>query len=87
MFEAIFVLCAVTSICCAVLLLRGYRKSRSRLLLWTALCFVGFALNNIVLFVDLLLLPQTDIAGPFWRNLLSSVSGTILLFGLIWEVA
>lgn len=87
MSEVIFVLCAITSIGCAVMLLRSYQQSRSRILLWTALCFVGLALNNVVLFIDLLLLPQADISGPFWRNLLSAISGSILLLGLIWELA
>ena len=87
MTELIFILCAITSIGCAVALLRSYYKDRSRILLWTALCFVGLALNNVLLTIDLLVLPNTDIGGPFWRNLLSAVSGAILLFGLIWELA
>lgn len=87
MIELIFILCAVTSVGCAIALLRSYYKDRSPILLWTAMCFVGLALNNVVLAVDLLVFPNTDIDGPFWRNLLSAVSGAILLFGLIWELA
>lgn len=87
MIELIFILCAVTSVGCAITLLRSYHKDRSRILLWTAMCFVGIALNNVLLAVDLLVLPHTDIGGPFWRNLLSAISGAILLFGLIWELA
>ena len=86
MFEAVFILCSVTSMACAAMLVLEYRRTRSKILLWSALCFVGLALNNLDLLVDLVVLPTVDIDGPFWRNLMSSLSGTILLFGLIWEI-
>jgi hypothetical protein len=87
MFEGIFILCALTSAICAGLLFRGHYNGRSRLVFWTALCFVGLTLNNLVLLVDLLVFPHTDIAGPFWRNFLSAIAGSVLLAGLISEVA
>ncbi|MGE4208654.1 MAG: DUF5985 family protein [Oligoflexales bacterium] len=74
------------SVVCTFLLLRGYRQSKSHLLLWSGLCFVGLALNNVVLFIDMVILPDANIQGAFWRNLLSSISGSLLLFGLIWEL-
>ena len=37
----IYALCALTSLVCSVLLLRGYSDSRYRLLFWAGLCFVG----------------------------------------------
>ena len=55
MAGAVFALCALTSLACAVLLLRAYRAERVSLLLWTCLCFAGLATNNILLFLDLLL--------------------------------
>ncbi len=83
MAEMVYVLCAATSIVCAVLLLRGYRASRMRLLFWASLCFLGLALNNVVLFVDLILLPDVDL---FWWRSLPALGGmSILLYGLIWE--
>ncbi len=83
MAETVYVLCAGTSIVCAVLLLRGYRASRMRLLFWASLCFLGLALNNVVLFIDLILLPDIDL---FWWRTLPAVGGmSILLYGLIWE--
>ena len=54
---AVYMLCAATSLACAVLLLRGYRRSGARFLLWSSLCFVGLALNNVILFVDKVVLP------------------------------
>ena len=79
----VYVLCALTSLACAVLLLRGYRRSRVRLLLWSGLCFVGLFLNNMLLFVDLRVMPDVDLAVV---RLLPAVVGVgMLLYGLIWE--
>ena len=58
MAETVYVLCALTSILCAALLFRAYRGNRSRLLLWSTLCFVGLALNNVFLFVDIVVVPD-----------------------------
>jgi hypothetical protein len=84
MAELVYVLCAATSIMCAVLLLRGYRASRARLLFWASLCFLGLALNNILLFVDLIELPDIDLF--WWRTAAALVGMMVLLFGLIWEI-
>ena len=58
MAEVVYILCALTSLACAVLLIRGYRRSRSRLLLWSCLGFVALAANNVLLFVDLVVVPH-----------------------------
>jgi hypothetical protein len=79
----IYLLCAITSLVCAVLLLRGYRRSGVRLLLWSGLCFVGFFLNNVLLFVDLRVVPTIDLA--FIRMVPALVGIALLLYGLIWE--
>jgi hypothetical protein len=83
MATAVFVLCALTSILCAVLLWRGWRRSGARLLLWAALCFVGFAVNNVMLVVDEVLVRDRDL--QITRNLSSFAAVAILLVGLIWE--
>ena len=83
MTEAIYVLCAVTSLLCAVLLFRGWRASRQRLLLWSALCFAGLALNNLVMVIDFVVMPGTDLA--LIRHLTAHVSLAVLLYGLVWE--
>ena len=81
--NVVYVLCALTSLACAVLLLRGYGRSRTRLLLWSGLCFVGFFLNNVLLLVDLNVVPQVDLAVI---RLLPAVVGVgMLLYGLVWE--
>lgn len=83
MADAVYLLCAVTSLACAVLLLRGYVRSRVRLLLWSCLCFVGLALNNILLVLDLIVLPERDLS--LLRNLPALVGLALLVYGLIWE--
>jgi len=85
MAEIVFILCAVMSGICALALTIGYRKSRNRLLLWSALCFLLLAINNFFLCFDLLLFPTLNLDGPFWRNLLTAASGILLLAGLITE--
>lgn len=81
--ETVYLLCAATSMSCAALLLRGYRRQRTRLLLWSSLCFVLLALNNILLFIDLIVVTSTDLS--LWRSVTALAGVSILLFGLIWE--
>ena len=82
--ETVYLLCAATSATCAILLLRGYRRQRSRLLLWSNLCFVLLALNNILLFIDLIVVP-TSIDLSLWRGATALAGVSLLLFGLVWE--
>ena len=79
----VFVLCAVTSLTCAVLLLRGWRRSRQRLLLWSGLCFAGLALNNVLLIVDVRMTPQQDLS--LLRTLPALLGVSLLLYGCIWD--
>lgn len=83
---AIYLLCAATALACSVLLLRGYRRSRVRLLLWCGLCFLALTAENVLLFLDRVIFPepQTDLS-PF--HISAAVAGVVLLlYGLIWEV-
>ena len=83
MASVVYALCALTSGLCAMLLWRAYRSSRARLLLWSSLSFIGLACNNLLLFVDLVVVPSVDLA--LYRSLLSAVSVMVLLLGLIWD--
>lgn len=84
MAKAVFLLCALTSLACAALLLRGYSRGRSRLLLWSGLCFVGLALNNGLLVVDRLVLPDlVDLS--VWRQVPAVAGIALLLWGLVWD--
>lgn len=77
-----YVLCAVTSIACTALLIRGYISTRARLLLWTSLCFTGFAINNILLVVDK---ANAALDLGTTRALPTAVGMALLLYGLVWE--
>jgi hypothetical protein len=82
---SVYLLCAITSVACAVLLLRGYAAARTRLLLWSALCFVGLAVNNILLFVDKVVLgPEIDLT--IFRTASATVGLAVMLYGLIWDI-
>lgn len=83
MAEVVYLLCTLTSSLCAVLLFRAYRTTRTRLLMWSAFCFVGLALNNGLLVVDLIIVPGTDMAT--WRLGPAAAGIGLLLFGLVWE--
>lgn len=83
MAGAVYILCTLTCILCATLLLRSYARKRVRLLLWSGLCFTGLALNNILLFADLILFPNIDLSVP--RDLTTLASMALLLYGLVWE--
>jgi hypothetical protein len=81
---AVSVLCALTSLACAVLLLRGYQARGVRLLLWSGLAFVGFTLGNIMLVVDRVLLgPTADLA--LWRSLPILAGLAVLIYGMVWD--
>lgn len=82
MAEAVYLLCAVTSLVCAGLLVRSYRRSRMKLILWTSLCFMGLALNNVLLFIDLAIIPE-DADLRILRNLTGVGALAILLYGMI----
>jgi hypothetical protein len=83
MAAAIYTLCALTSLTCALLLLRGYARSKTSLLLWSGLCFVGLTANNALLVVDRVMLPLTDLSTL--RLSVAFLALMLLLFGLIWE--
>ncbi|HTS81974.1 MAG TPA: DUF5985 family protein [Myxococcaceae bacterium] len=83
MAEAVYLLCAATSVLCAVLLYRGYRSSRTRLLFWSSLCFGGLALNNVLLFLDLVVVPTVDLS--LMRTSVAALAMLILCLGLVWE--
>lgn len=83
MAEAVYLLCALTSICCAGLLWRSYCRTHTSLLLWSCLCFTGLAANNILLFIDLAMVPATDLS--LLRGSIALVGMMALIFGLVWE--
>jgi hypothetical protein len=83
MEPAVYILGALTSLACGALLLRAYLRTKTRLLLWSGICFTGLSLSNTLLFLDLVILPETDLY--LWRLLTAAASMLFLLYGLIWE--
>jgi uncharacterized membrane protein len=84
MAAIIYSLCAFTCLVAFVLLLRSWRATRLRLLFWSALCFAGLSINNVLLVLDKLVFPtQVDLST--WRLVTALIAVLLLLFGLIWE--
>ncbi len=83
MAEAIYLLCALTSLSCTVLLARSWTRRRERLLVWSTICFAALTANNCLLFIDLVLVK--DVSLLLWRNLTALLGLSSLLAGLIWE--
>ena len=84
MAQVVYLLSALTSLACAVLLIRGYLKTRVRFLLWSGMCFVGITLNNVLLYIDLIIIPT----GPdlsMWRSIPALIGLLLLIYGMIWD--
>jgi hydrogenase/urease accessory protein HupE len=79
----LYLLAIATSFACTVLLFRAYAQRGLRLLLWSSLCFVGLSISNILLFLDLVIFPMTELRPA---RLISALVGLLfLLYGFIWE--
>ena len=79
----VYLLCLLTSTACAVLLARSYRRNGMSLLLWSSICFTFLAANNLVLVVDLLIWPDSDLR--IWRASLALAASASLIWGVIWD--
>ncbi|MCR5878545.1 DUF5985 family protein [Phenylobacterium sp. J367] len=80
---AVYLLCLATSVVCAWLLFRAYGRSRTKLLLWTAVAFAFLALNNLFLVADKLIFPDVYLTPA--RQLTSGLALAVLLYGFVWE--
>ncbi len=80
----VYLLCSGTALCCAQLLFRGYRRSKVRLLFWCAVFFAATAIDNAVVFVDAVLVPDWDLSFP--RRMIPLAGVLMLLYGLICDV-
>lgn len=79
----VYLVGALVTALCAVLLLRGYARTRSRLLLWSGLCFAGLTVSNGLLFVDLRVLLHLDLY--MWRLGTAAAAMLLLVYGLVFE--
>lgn len=83
MGAAVYIIGTLTSLACAALLARGYARGKKKLLLWSSLCFAGLAVSNLLIFVDLVLIPEIDLYR--YRLATAAIAMMVLLYGLIWE--
>jgi hydrogenase/urease accessory protein HupE len=83
MANIIYLLCSILSMGCAILLGRAYQRNPVRLIFWTTVSFVGLAINNITLLLDIVVFPNIDFS--IWRALTFFGSVAVLAFGLTWE--
>ncbi len=81
---AVYTLCFMTSAVCTFLLSRGYARNGLRLLLWSAICFGFLAANNLMVIIDLIVVPDTDLT--LIRNAFSLGGVSVLLFGFVWDL-
>jgi hypothetical protein len=83
-FESgVYLLCFVTSLTAMLLLVRSYAQRRTTLLLWSALAFVALAVNNLLLFLDVVILPDVDLR--LLRDVSALAAVALLLYGFTWE--
>ena len=83
MGAAVYILGTLTTLACAILLLRGYARANKRLLLWSGLCFAGLTVSNFLIFIDLVIVPDVNLY--VWRLATAAISMALLLYGLIWD--
>lgn len=83
MAGVVYSLCALTALLCTFLLFRGFFKTKARLLLWSALCFSGLTINNIILVFDRLIFTGADLSSL--RLIAALIAMIPLLYGFIWD--
>jgi hypothetical protein len=83
MAEAVYLLCALTSATCAGLLFRAYLGNRTPLSFWSSVAFVGLTLNNVLLFVDLVVVPSSDLT--LLRHGIALAAMLLLIWALVWD--
>ena len=82
---AVYILCFLTSAACAWLLGRSYLGNRTPLLLWSSICFVFLAANNLALVLDLVVWPTSVDLRPY-RLALALAAVVSLIWGFVWGV-
>jgi len=84
MAAVVYLLCAITSLVCAIMLFRAFQRNKFRLLFWSCMGFTGFALNNILLFMDVVLFPDVTYIINF-RTIPAVIGMLVMIYGLIME--
>lgn len=77
----VYLLCALTSMACAWLLIRAFRASRTPMLLWSSIGFAILAASNVILFIDLVIIPTVDL--EVLRTATALIGMLVLTSGLV----
>jgi hypothetical protein len=85
MASLVYIVCALTSAACAAMLLRGFLRSRARFLLWSCLCFAALFLNNLMLMIDRVVVPERTVFAVEWRSAVALAGLSLLIYGLVWD--
>ena len=85
MASLVYIVCALTSAACAAMLLRGFLRSRARFLLWSCLCFAALFVNNLMLMIDRVVVPERTVFPAEWRSAVALVGLSLLIYGLVWD--
>lgn len=85
MTNSVYILGALTCFACAFLLFRAYRRSATRLLLWSSICFAWLTVNHVMLAINVIVISETSYS--IWRSLAALAGVASLLYGLIAESA
>ena len=80
----VYLLCLLASVGCAGLLVRAWLRTRTPLLLYSALSFVLLAFNNLFMVADRVIFPDIDFMP--WRQAAALAAVAVLLYGFIFEV-
>lgn len=80
---ALYIVAVISSAVCAGLLLRAYWQRPVRLLMWSGICFIGLTVNNVALFLDLVVFPEVDLRLA--RHLPALIGMMFLLYGFIYD--
>ena len=79
--EIIYLACAALYLLCTVLLLKRWTQTKLSLLFWSGICFLTLTAANVLLFIDRIIVPKTDLA--IYRNGATLLAIIFMLWGLI----
>jgi hypothetical protein len=83
MHGLVYILCAITSLVSALLLLRGARRHGNRLLFFSSLSFFAMTGNNVLLYANFVIFPDIDLLTA--ATIVSLIGIVLVNFGLIWH--
>jgi hypothetical protein len=83
MGAVVYLMCALTALACFSLLWRAWRSNGAALLFWSALCFAGLTVSNVLLVIDKLVLTEDVDLMPL-RLVITLAALLLLVFGLVW---